>query len=54
MTMILKKGNSIDQFTNDANNTALDEDERNHRISFKLFKTAYFMTRQKLAVKENF
>ena len=52
--MMLKRGNAIAQITNGTNNTALDEKKRNRRVSVKLFKTAYFMTRKKWAVKENF
>ena len=45
--MMLKRGNAIAQITNGTNNTALDEKKRNRRVSVKLFKTAFFMTRKK-------
>ena len=51
---MLKKGNAIAQITKRANNTALDEKERNRKVSIKLFKIAYFMARKKWAAKENF
>ena len=52
--MMLKKGNAIAQITKGANNTALDEKERNRKVSINLFKIAYFMARKKWTVKENF
>ena len=52
--MMLRKVNAIAQITKGANNTTVDEKERNHKVSIKLFKIAYLMARKMWVVKENF